>query len=292
MPVTTCSTNARNVALPNTYHHPVRGGTGCSSTPRVQVRRPVRSSSVARSRLITSASPERDLAREDLDLSRLHPYVIPRERPGRGPAGDGAVGVVHAAVAGTEEQLRAGEPLHRTAQMGAVNRERGEGRLVVPAKPGRGAGADPGPWKGGRVVELDGHGLADLEAVHRAHGSPPGGGLPGQRREEEAHDRHAHDGRGGRGQEDRDARKEAAPLEQRGRGVIGRDGVHAWLGREDRERGRKRRPRVAQHTAGAGEAASAGRAGADAYAGRAIWARSNRSAASSRCRKRVEGRRG
>src|SRR5579864_5439408 len=110
MPVTTCSRNARNVALPNTYHHPVRGGTGCSSTPRAQVRRPVRSSSTARSRLITCPSPERDLAREDLHLSRLDPHLVPRERLGRRAGGDAAVGVVHAAVAGAEEELRIGEP--------------------------------------------------------------------------------------------------------------------------------------------------------------------------------------
>ena len=43
------------VALPKTYHQPVRGGTGCSSARRVAVMRPLRSSSQARRRRSTGA---------------------------------------------------------------------------------------------------------------------------------------------------------------------------------------------------------------------------------------------
>ena len=45
---------------------------------------------------------------------------------GGGPGGDRAVGVVHAAVAGAEEQLRLGDPAHRAAEMGAVHGVGGE----------------------------------------------------------------------------------------------------------------------------------------------------------------------
>ena len=73
MPVATWSTKARKVALPNTYHHPVRGGTGCSSACRVQVTRPLRSSIQARSLRMRAASGDRDGARLDLDLTRRAP---------------------------------------------------------------------------------------------------------------------------------------------------------------------------------------------------------------------------
>ncbi len=41
-----------SVALPKTYHHPVRGGTGCARARRVAVMSPLRSSSQARKRVI------------------------------------------------------------------------------------------------------------------------------------------------------------------------------------------------------------------------------------------------
>ena len=81
------------MALPNTYHQPVRGGTGCSSARRVAVIRPLRSSSQARRRLSTVCSGDRDGAGQNLDLA-----VPARGRDtaaassGRRSGGDRAVG--------------------------------------------------------------------------------------------------------------------------------------------------------------------------------------------------------
>src|SRR5687767_10271017 len=104
MPVATWRMKARRVALPNTYHHPVRGGTGCSSARRVAVRIPLRSSIQAKSCLITAGSGDRDRAGLDLDLTAAHPHGVGGERLGRRPGRDRSVGVVHAAMTGTEEQ--------------------------------------------------------------------------------------------------------------------------------------------------------------------------------------------
>src|SRR6476469_1024549 len=136
IPVSTCSTNARKVALPNTYHHPVRGGTGCSSARRAAVRRPLRSSSQASRRLSTEVSGDRNGAGLDLDLAggRVHPHRILRQRARRRPRGDGTVTVVHAAVAGTEEQLCVGHPAYRAAEVSAVHREGRELPLAVAAE--------------------------------------------------------------------------------------------------------------------------------------------------------------
>src|SRR4029077_3882939 len=232
--------NARKVALPKTYHQPVRGGTGCASTPRAQVSRPVRSSNAARSRPITPDSSERNRTRENLHLPGPHPHWIARERLGWGTAGDTAVGVVHAAVAGAEEKLGVGEPPHRAAKMGAVDRERGEAALVVPPEPRRSAGTDARPGQRGRVLERYAHGFADLEPIHRPYPAPLTRGLPGEGREQKAHDRHADHRGSGRGEEDRDAGEEATPFEQLGvvrcprrggRGVVACHDVHVWLGR-------------------------------------------------------------
>src|SRR5713101_7385288 len=156
MPVTTWSMNARNVALPKTYHQPVRRGTGCSNTPRNQLSSPVRSSKAARRCLITPRSPERDLSRQNLHLPVSHPRPIAGEGFGRRAARDAAVGVVHAAVARTEEELGVGEPPHRAAEVSAVDRERGEAARVVSPEPRGAAGAHPGPGKRRGVLELHG----------------------------------------------------------------------------------------------------------------------------------------
>src|SRR5918994_7097348 len=97
MPVATWRMKARRVALPKTYHHPVRGGTGCASARRAALRRPLRSSIQAKNCLITSGSGDRDRAGLDLDLTAAYPPRIGGERLGRRPRRDRSVGVVHAA---------------------------------------------------------------------------------------------------------------------------------------------------------------------------------------------------
>src|SRR5512138_1900089 len=126
MPVATCSTKAMNVALPNTYHQPVRGGTGCSSACRVAVIRPLRSSSQERRRRNTGRSDDGNGAGQDLDLPIVHPDRILRQRPGRRARRNRAVPVVDTAVAGTEKELGIGDPANRAAEMGAVDGEGSE----------------------------------------------------------------------------------------------------------------------------------------------------------------------
>src|SRR5574338_627466 len=118
--------NAMSVALPNTYHQPVRGGTGCSSIRRVNENSPLRSSSQSTVRRSQPMSDDRDRAGEDLHLPIVHAHGVLRKRLGRRSGGAGPVGVVHAAVTGTEEELRVGDPAHRAAEVGTVHRERGE----------------------------------------------------------------------------------------------------------------------------------------------------------------------
>src|SRR5262249_50868121 len=137
MPVRTCSTNARRVALPKTYHHPVRGGTGCSSARRAAVRRPLRSSSQSKNSLITPASHDRDRTRQDLDLPVPNTYGVLRKRLGRRTGSDGTVGVIDAAVTRTEEELGVAEPPYRTPQVSAVDRKRGEPAGILSPKPRR-----------------------------------------------------------------------------------------------------------------------------------------------------------
>src|SRR6266542_920104 len=187
MPVTTCSTKARKVALPKVYHHPVRGGTGCSSACLTQLTNPLRSSSQTRKRRITSASRDRERAREDLHPAVPHPHRIAGERLGWRTRSHRAVAVVDAAVAGAEKELRIGEPAHRAAEVGTVHGERGEALGVVSPEPRGGAGGDPGPGEGRCVVEGDVDRLAHLERGDLAHAAPLAGNLAGERREEEAH---------------------------------------------------------------------------------------------------------
>src|SRR5581483_6364982 len=115
-----------SVALPKTYHHPSRGGTGWVSACRVQETSPLRSSSQARKRPIRPPSHHGDRAGEDLDLSPPHPHRIVAQRLGRRSGGDGTVAVEDPAVAGAEEEPRVRDPLHRAAEVGAVDREGGE----------------------------------------------------------------------------------------------------------------------------------------------------------------------
>src|SRR5690348_8333054 len=145
MPVATCSTNAIRVALPNTYHQPVRGGTGCSSACWEAVSSPLRSSSHARKRRSIGRSGDGNGAGQDLDLTVAHPDGILGQRPGRRTGGDGAVTIVDAAMTGAEEELRVGHPADRAAQVRAVHGERAEPLDVVATEPGSAPCGNPGP---------------------------------------------------------------------------------------------------------------------------------------------------
>src|ERR1700722_18562807 len=79
IPVTTWMTNATAVALPNTYHHPVSGGTGCSASAVKNAIRPVRFSNASMnsfSSLGIAGSSERDSAGENFDLAVANPHRI------------------------------------------------------------------------------------------------------------------------------------------------------------------------------------------------------------------------
>src|SRR5262249_3450955 len=123
--------NAMRVALPKTYHHPVRLGTGCSSAWRTQATRPLRSSSQPRNPLITLASRERNGARQNFHLPALDANRVAAERLRRRAGCDASVRVVDTPVAGAEKELGLREPPHRAPQVRAVHRERGEARLAL-----------------------------------------------------------------------------------------------------------------------------------------------------------------
>src|SRR4051812_7941437 len=114
MPVTTCRMNAISVALPKTYHQPVSLGTGCSSAQRVHETSPVRSSSQSSMPLmLTPPSRNRGGDGLDLDLAVPNPDRVLWKWAGWRARGHGAIGVVHAAVTGTQEQVGVTKPLHR-----------------------------------------------------------------------------------------------------------------------------------------------------------------------------------
>src|SRR6185437_11514257 len=192
MPVTTWSTNASKVALPNTYHQPVRGGTGCSSAWRADVRSPLRSSSQAKKRLITPASRYGNRTGEDFHLAVSHLHRILRQWMGGRAGGHRAVGVVHATVAGAEEKLGLTEPAHRATQVGTVDRERGKLGGAITAKPRGRMRGDPRPRQRRSVLEGHVHGLAHLEMVHWPDRTPHPGRLPDQGGDQKADYRDTH----------------------------------------------------------------------------------------------------
>src|SRR5579859_2816044 len=64
---------------------------------------------------------------EHLDpLAIANPYRVADQWARRRSTGDAAIGVVDATVTRAQEELRAGAPVHRAAQMRAIEPERGE----------------------------------------------------------------------------------------------------------------------------------------------------------------------
>src|SRR6185437_4587893 len=120
--------NATSTALPNTYHHPVLGGTGCFITSPKNLIRPVRSSNASTACLkiflITLALPrrlfDRHRAGEDFDLSIAHADRI-LEQSARGrTGGHTTVGVIDASMTGAHEQVGLRQPSHGASEMRAV----------------------------------------------------------------------------------------------------------------------------------------------------------------------------
>src|SRR3712207_571343 len=118
-PVMTCIMKATRAALPNTYHQFVSRGTGWVMIGQTALENPRRSSSMARKRFIGPLA-DAERAAQHLELARLDARLVLEEAARRWSAGDGPVLVVHAAVAGTEEQVSIRPPIDRTPQVRAV----------------------------------------------------------------------------------------------------------------------------------------------------------------------------
>src|SRR4051794_31939021 len=108
MPVATCRQKQASVALPNTYHQLVSAGMMWNAVCWRMALMPRRSSSQAPMRRNIRRSPLADAQRsaEHLEPAVLHTGLVLEQRPGRRSAGHGAVGVVHAAMAGAQKQVR------------------------------------------------------------------------------------------------------------------------------------------------------------------------------------------
>src|SRR5579884_2058285 len=170
MPVKTWIRNANSVALPNTYIQPVRGGTGCLMigpiTFEASVRASNHSQAFLRNRVI--ASGDGSGTGEQLHVAVAHAHGILHQRPRRRPRGYGSVLVVNAAVAGAEEQLRFGHPAHGTAEMRAVDGERGEAAVGIVSQPCAGSPGDAGPRHAGGIREANLDRLTFLKICDRA----------------------------------------------------------------------------------------------------------------------------
>src|SRR5579884_500256 len=179
IPVNTCSRNANRVALPNTYIHPVRGGTGCFMMGPITFDASVRASNhcqaVFRKRMRRSGDGSG--AGQNLHLPLAHADRILHQRTRRRPGGNRPVFVVHTAVTGTHEQFGVGQPAHRTAQVSAVDGKGDEAAVRLMAKPRARPARHARPRDRGCVVEADLHGLALFELRHRSDAAPRAGGL-------------------------------------------------------------------------------------------------------------------
>src|SRR5438067_5269516 len=68
-------------------------------------------------------------------LARANPHRVAHQRTWRWSAGHAAIGVVHPTMAGTQEQLGACAPVHRAAEVGAVEPIRREVALASASQP-------------------------------------------------------------------------------------------------------------------------------------------------------------
>src|SRR5712691_1456795 len=88
--------------------------------------------------VFTSALGDRLLKRPRQHLHSLavaDPHGVAHERAGRRSAGDAAVGVIHPAMARTQEKLGACAPVHGAAEVGAVEPEGREITLASAPQP-------------------------------------------------------------------------------------------------------------------------------------------------------------
>src|ERR1700722_14038109 len=145
MPVTIWMMKAKSVALPNTYHQRASWGTRWVNWGPSILPRPVLSSTHSQIFLKVSfmgrlAPLDGDGLGHDFDRSVIDAGLKTRQRLRRRAGGHVSVLLINTAVAGAHEQLSRGHPTHRTAQMGAGQREGDEFGLRVAAKPGAGLG--------------------------------------------------------------------------------------------------------------------------------------------------------
>src|SRR5262249_17918584 len=159
-------------------------------------------------------------------LLRLDPELLPLEAPrileqptlGR-TRRTRAIRVVGAAVAGAHEEVRLGEPAHRTAEVGTVDGEDLEPVLVDAPDPAGEIGGRPVVRPPRRVPERRQPGLADRELERRAEGDPPVGALrlADRRREDVAEDRHGQERAGDAVEEEAELDERSAPRDRTGK---------------------------------------------------------------------------
>src|ERR1017187_211836 len=115
---------AHSVALPKTYHHLASGGTRCRAVRPIIPGSPVRSSTQFQTCLticFTLFFYHGNGRSLNLHVAIFHAHRITAQGQWWWSRGDGAVLVIHAAVAGTHEQIGFGEPAHWTPQMRAID---------------------------------------------------------------------------------------------------------------------------------------------------------------------------
>src|SRR5579872_7099774 len=149
VPVTTCRTNVASVALPKTYHHPVRGGTGCCITGKRFFEIPRRSSMASHARL------RKCIMSNQGHGSRLNLYVsvgdangIAHQGTRRRSGDDVAAGVVDSAVAWAEEKFGVLFPAHRASEVCAIDRKCHQVSFAFAAQPRGRFGEEAVPGQG------------------------------------------------------------------------------------------------------------------------------------------------
>src|SRR5665213_839108 len=130
-------TNEINVALPNTYIHPVRGGTGCfkigPSTFDASVRSSNHSHIVFRNCM--GGSGYRSRRGQNFHTPVRHANGVLRERLRRSPGRHRPVLVIHAPTKRTHEEFGLLQPSNRTSEMSAIDGKRNELPIGLAAKP-------------------------------------------------------------------------------------------------------------------------------------------------------------
>src|SRR5437868_12825475 len=113
-PVATCTMKETSVAVPKTYHHFASCGAMCFiglSSTLIPMRSSSQRQTPVKRRLIGGRNWDDDGI--DLHFAIFDANRVAKERSRRRTGGYISILVVNAAVAGTEEQLRAFHPTHR-----------------------------------------------------------------------------------------------------------------------------------------------------------------------------------